>query len=94
MCAPLYAAAPPDGMDYLLLVLDLGLLALFAISWLVDGIQPNRWRTIHAPVLSFIHAMWVLFWVHLRILSGTPSHVWQPVQEVRESISRYDKRPD
>ena len=94
MCAPLYAAAPPDGMDYLLLVLDLGLLALFAISWLVDGIQPNRWRTIHAPVLSFIHAMWVLFWVHLRILSGTPSHVWQPVQEVRESISRFDQRTD
>ena len=94
LCAPLYASAPPEGLDYLILILNLGLLALFAISWLIDGIRPNRWKTIHAPVLSYIHAMWVLFWAHLRIISGAPSHVWKPVQEVRESIRRFDKRSD
>jgi hypothetical protein len=35
--------------------------------------------------------MFVLVWVHLRISLGIKSHIWKPIEEIREAINRYDE---
>jgi cellulose synthase/poly-beta-1,6-N-acetylglucosamine synthase-like glycosyltransferase len=50
-----------------------------------DSIRPMNVLT------SFTHSMAILVWVHLRIILRLKSHIWRPIQEIRESINRFDQ---
>ncbi len=72
-----------------LLNLSLLLVALSPpISVLV--LRTKHMRPMNA-LTSFIHSMAILVWVHLRIVFRLKSHIWKPIQEIRESIHRYDQ---
>ncbi len=51
----------------------------------LDSIRPMNALT------SFTHSMAILVWVHLRIILRLKSHIWRPIQEIRESINRFDQ---
>jgi len=78
------------SLPFSLAILNGIALLFLSLGCFSAGNSSKQWWFTTAP-FSFIHAMFVLVWVHLRIALGIKSHIWKPIQEVRESIHRYDE---
>ena len=91
LSAFLWAAPMPfSSLPFWLALLNGGALLFLAVGCFSAGAASKQWWFTTAP-FSFIHAMFVLVWVHLRIALGIKSHIWKPIQEIREAINRYDE---
>ncbi|MDP7312229.1 MAG: glycosyltransferase [Candidatus Thalassarchaeaceae archaeon] len=91
LSAFLWAAPMPfSTLPFWLALLNGGALLFLAVGCFSAGAASKQWWFTTAP-FSFIHAMFVLVWVHLRIALGIKSHIWKPIQEIREAINRYDE---
>ncbi|MAE38627.1 MAG: hypothetical protein CL969_03210 [Euryarchaeota archaeon] len=91
LSAFLWAAPMPfSSLPFWLALLNGGALLFLTVGCFSAGTASKQWWFTTAP-FSFIHAMFVLVWVHLRIALGIKSHIWKPIQEIREAINRYDE---
>tara|TARA_Y100000588_G_C14227614_1_gene913861 strand:+ start:703 stop:1968 length:1266 start_codon:yes stop_codon:yes gene_type:complete len=81
---------PIKSLPFFLVILNGIGIVLLLVGLLTPNNESKKWWFSTTP-FSFIHAMSVLVWAHLRIVLGIKSHIWKPIQEIREAINRYDE---
>ena len=59
--------------------------------YLIAKTPTEKRRRFSSSLISYVHSMFVLVWVHVRISIGLKSHIWKPIKEIRDSIVLYDK---
>lgn len=85
------ASGVPTDFTSFIRIVNLGFLLVVFIPPLISTIlRHHLLRPMPLPT-SFVHAMLILTWVHVRIGLGFQSHIWRPIQEIRVSISKFDR---
>ena len=85
--------APPMpflSLPFFMVILNSASILFLLTGFLNPNSQSKQWWFSTTP-FSFIHAMFVLVWAHIRIAFGIKSHIWKPIAEIREAINRYDE---